>query len=137
MNHLAIYDVATGIVVGTTSAEIIGDPAEGFAYLDYDPAVDPRGWRVEGGELVEQLVTIAEPVRLTFNQWVDLFDLDEQVAIVTATMTDPMAKLIYDRAQSASGNIDPTDERTRQGLAYFVAKGWVSQATLDRIPQHI
>jgi hypothetical protein len=137
MNHLAIYDVATGLVVGTTSAEIVGDPADGYAYIEYDPATDPRGWRVEDGRLIEQAMLALSLVRFTFNQWVDLFDLDEQVAIVTATMTDPMAKLIYDRAQSASGDIDPTDERTRQGLAYFVAKGWVSQATLDRIPQHI
>ncbi|MBB4619990.1 hypothetical protein [Sphingomonas abaci] len=74
-----------------------------------------------------------ERPRYTFNAWVDLFPLEEQVAIVTATMADPMAKLIYDRAQSASGSIDPADPRTLEGLGYLVGKGWVSQATYDRI----
>jgi hypothetical protein len=133
MNHLAIYDVGTGLVVGTTSAEILAEPAEGFAYIDYDPASDPRGWLVKDGELLEQAITVAVPVRFTFNQWVDLFSLAEQVAIVTATMTDPLAKLIYDRAQSASGSIDPTDPRTAEGLQYLTTKGWVSQETFERV----
>lgn len=77
-------------------------------------------------------VDIERP-HFTFNGWVDLFPLSEQVAIVTATMTDPMAKLIYDRAQSASGSIDPADPRTLEGLRYLVSKSWVSQATYDRI----
>lgn len=71
--------------------------------------------------------------RYTFNEWVDLFPLAEQVAIAAATMTDPMAKLIYDRAQCASGDIDPTDPRTVEGLGYLVSKGYVAQATVDAI----
>lgn len=134
MQYLAIYDTATGVVTGTLGAEIIPDPAPGYAYIDYDPALDPRGWRVVDGALVAGTVALpAAPMRYTFNQWVDLFPLSEQVAIVTATMTDPMAKLIYDRAQSASGSIDPADARTQEGLGYLVSKGWVSQATYDRI----
>lgn len=133
MRHLAIYDVATGIVVGTVSAEIVPDAEPGFAYLDYDPATDPRAWHVVDGALVPNDAPLAVRAFYSFNQWVDLFSLDEQLAIVTATMSDPLAKLIYDRAQSASGSIDPVDPRTLEGLRYLVAKGWVAQATYDRI----
>ncbi|WP_010218947.1 hypothetical protein [Sphingomonas sp. PAMC 26621] len=135
MNHLALYDIATGAVVGTISADIVPEADAGFAYIEYDPLTDPRGWTVENNALVPASVpvTVSVPVRYTFNEWVDLFSLAEQVAIVTATMSDPLAKLIYDRAQSASGNIDPKDARTLEGLGYLVSKGWVSTATHDRI----
>jgi hypothetical protein len=134
MMHLAIYDTATGIVLGTLDADIVPEPADGHEYIEYIYGTDPRGWSVTNGELVPGETVITPPiVRYTFNQWVDLFPLAEQVAIVTATMTDPLAKLIYDRAQSASGNIDPKDARTLEGLGYLRSKGWVSQATYDRI----
>ncbi|WP_010218840.1 hypothetical protein [Sphingomonas sp. PAMC 26621] len=133
MNHLALYEIATGTVIGTISAEIVPDAETGFAYIEFDPSTDPRGWHVIDDVLVPGAVTLPVSVRYTFNEWVDLFPLVEQVAIVTATMSDPLAKLIYDRAQSASGNIDPKDARTLEGLGYLVSKGWVSAATYDRI----
>lgn len=68
------------------------------------------------------------PRRYTFNEWVDRFPFEAQVAIVTATTTDPVAKLIYDRAMSAgaSGAIDPADPRTIAGVQYLVSKGVIT-----------
>ena len=133
MKHLAIYETETGRVIGTFSADIVPDPESGYAYIEYDTAIDPRDWIVADGRLVPSTAATPALIFYTFNQWVDLFPLGEQVAIVTATMSDPMAKLIYDRAQSASGSIDPRDPRTQEGVGYLVEKGYVSKATADRI----
>lgn len=125
----AIYDLATGEWNGTPVETDARDEVTQGAREIQAGWPDLYAWSAAQARFVR----VAAPALFTFNQWVDLFPLPEQVAIVTATMTDPMAKLIYDRAQSASGSIDPADPRTLAGLGYLVSKGWISQATLDRI----
>lgn len=124
------------IVIRQDTGEIVSGPVadEPTASGDEEVVRAALGYpdRLTWSPDLRGFVDIERP-RYTFNAWVDLFPLEEQVAIVTATMADPMAKLIYDRAQSASGNIDPADPRTLEGLGYLVGKGWVSQATYDRI----
>lgn len=129
MRHVAIYDQASGRVVATRSAEDVGEPEEGFSFVDYDPVTDPRGWEVEKGTLVPVApITPTFPVTYTFNQWVDRFPLSAQAAIVQATTADPIAKLIYDRAFNAgiSGSIDPADPRTIEGVQYLASKGYIT-----------
>lgn len=50
MRHVAIYDLATGRVVATRSAELIGEPDEGFAFADIPDGADVRGCVFEGEE---------------------------------------------------------------------------------------
>lgn len=56
------------------------------------------------------------------NQKLDLFTQAEQLAVVTATMTDPVVKLLYDRLLG-SACLTYEDAETEQGLAMLVDKG--------------
>jgi hypothetical protein len=56
------------------------------------------------------------------NQKLDLFTQAEQLAVVTATMSDPMVKLLYDRLLG-SAYMTYEDPETEQGLAVLVEKG--------------
>lgn len=56
------------------------------------------------------------------NQKLDLFTRAEQLAVVTATMSDPFVKLMYDRLLGASF-FCYEDPETEQGLALLEAKG--------------
>lgn len=56
------------------------------------------------------------------NQKLDLFTQAEQLAVVTATMTDPVVKLLYDRLLG-SAYLTYEDAETEQGLAMLVDKG--------------
>lgn len=59
------------------------------------------------------------------NEKLDLFTYSEQLAIVTATMTDPIVKLIYDRLIGAS-YWSYEDPETEQGLQLLLAKGLIT-----------
>lgn len=56
------------------------------------------------------------------NQKLDLFTQAEQLAVVTATMTDPVIKLMYDRLLGAAF-WTYEDPETEQGLSLLVSKG--------------
>lgn len=56
------------------------------------------------------------------NQKLDLFTQAEQLTVVTATMTDPVVKLLYDRLLG-SAYLTYEDAETEQGLAMLVDKG--------------
>ena len=56
------------------------------------------------------------------NAKLDLFTQAEQLDIVTATMADPMVKLMYDRLLG-SAYMTHEDPETEQGLAMLVEKG--------------
>lgn len=60
--------------------------------------------------------------RFVGNQKLDLFTQAEQLAVVTATMTDPVVKLLYDRLLG-SAYMTYEDPETEQGLAVLVDKG--------------
>lgn len=63
--------------------------------------------------------------RFVGNQKLDLFTKTEQLAVVAATMTDPMVKLLYDRLLGAA-YLTYEDPETEQGLALLVDKGLIT-----------
>lgn len=60
------------------------------------------------------------------NEKLDLFSQTEQLAVVTAAMTDPQVKLMYDRMLGAAF-LTYEDPETEQGLQLLVAKGLLTQ----------
>lgn len=60
--------------------------------------------------------------RFVGNAKLDLFTRAEQLAVVAATMTDPIVKLIYDRMIGAA-YMSYEDPETGQGLALLEVKG--------------
>lgn len=65
--------------------------------------------------------------RFIGNQKLDLFTPSEQLAVVTATMQDPVVKLLYDRLLGAA-YWSYEDAETEQGLSQLVAKGLLTPA---------
>ncbi len=60
------------------------------------------------------------------NDKLDLFTPSEQLAVVTATMTDPIVKLMYDRLLG-SAYMTYEDPETERGLVVLVDKGLLTQ----------
>lgn len=60
------------------------------------------------------------------NQKLDIFTPSEQLAVVTATMADPMVKLMYDRLLGAA-YLTYEDPETEQGLSLLVGKGLLTE----------
>lgn len=60
--------------------------------------------------------------RFVGNAKLDLFTQSEQLAVVSATMTDPVIKLMYDRLLGAAF-WTYEDQETEQGLSLLVDKG--------------
>ena len=81
------------------------------------------------------------PLPLQFPQFVgneklDLFTPQEQMAVVTATMTDPMVKLMYDRLLGAA-YLSYEDPETEQGLALLVDKGLLTPERKAEVVQQM
>lgn len=55
------------------------------------------------------------------NEKLDLFTMQEQLAVVDATMTDPLVKLMYDRLLGAA-YLTYEEPETEQGLSLLVDK---------------
>ena len=71
----------------------------------------------------EQLAEVALSwPKFTGNAKLDLFTQAEQLEVVTATMTDPVVKLMYDRLLGAE-YLTYEDPETEQGLSLLVSKG--------------
>ena len=71
----------------------------------------------------EQLAEVALSwPKFTGNAKLDLFTQAEQLEVVTATMTDPVVKLMYDRLLGAA-YLTYEDPETEQGLSLLVSKG--------------
>lgn len=129
---------ADGYYTGSAPAPlspISGEPAavnEAVATLDPLPAHDQatqRCRRVDGVWVVETLPEPEEPEPLPpqypvfwGNAKLDLFTPAEQLAVVTATMTDPVVKLMYDRLIGAA-YVTYEDPEVEQGLSLLVDKG--------------
>ena len=64
--------------------------------------------------------------RFVGNQKLDLFTQAEQLAVVTAAMSDPVVKLLYDRLLGAAF-LTYEDPETEQGLSLLVSKGLITQ----------
>ena len=103
------------------------------ATLDPVPSFDPvteRARRVAGAWAVE-LIPLPEPPEPQFprfygNTKLDLFTPAEQLAVVEATMTDPMVKLMYDRFLGAA-YLSYEDPEMEQVLSLLVDKGLITQ----------
>ena len=71
----------------------------------------------------EQLAEAARSwPKFTGNAKLDLFTKSEQLEVVTATITDPIVKLMYDRLINAAF-WTYEDPETEQGLSLLVSKG--------------
>ena len=111
-------------------ADINPDVATRDALPDHDPATH-RCRRVGDAWTVEpipepELPQVPEPPPPQFpvfvgNAKLDLFTPSEQLAVVTATMADPVVKLMYDRLLGAAF-LSYEDPETEQGLQLLVAK---------------
>lgn len=100
MRHLAIYDTATGIVQGTLDADIVPDPAPGYAYADYTPGTDPRGMKAQGGKVLpNSLVVIPETAEQTLTRMIVAIDAERETRMMTQ-LTDGGAKK-YEYAEKA------------------------------------
>lgn len=123
-----------------------GEPAavnEAVATLDPLPQFDDQTHRLRrvGGVWALEMLPEPEPEPeqepepasqiwpiFTGNAKLDLFTPAEQLAVVTATMQDPVVKLLYDRLLGAA-YWSYEDPETEQGLAVLVDKGLL---TLER-----
>lgn len=130
----------------THSGELPTNPVSGKSF-DYNPDVctpgplpqhNPeaeRARRVAGAwtvELIPDPVPEPDPEptpepdpqhpRFFGNEKLDLFTMQEQLTVVTATMTDPVVKLMYDRLLGAAYLTYEYPE-TEQSLALLVSKG--------------
>lgn len=83
-------------------------------------------------ELVDGVAVWVEPPKayrkFYGNDKLDLFTPSEQLAVVTATMTDPVVKLVYDRLIGAT-YLTYEDPETEYGLQIMLDKGLI---TYDR-----
>lgn len=147
MSNLHHFD-ADGYYTGTTEVPMNPvtrkpfDPNPDVCTLDplpqYDPEIE-RARRVAGAWTVEpipqpepepepQPEPDPEPQypRYYGNQKLDLFTPPEQLAVVTATMSDPLVKLIYDRMIGAA-YMSYEDPETEVGLSLLCDKGLLTQ----------
>lgn len=97
----------------------------GVAAPEYNPQTHGCFWRGDEWEVLESLPPAPVFHKYYGNQKLDLFTLSEQLAVVTATMTDPAVKLLYDRLLGAA-YLTYEDPETEQGLAALVAKGLIT-----------
>lgn len=99
------------------------------------------GWSYDGARFVPpDTATAHECPRFFGNSKLDLFTKEEQLAVVTTTMSDPVVKLMYDRLLGAA-YLSYEDPETEQGLSLLVSKGLLTPARKAEIvsamqPQH-
>ena len=98
----------------------------GTSAPEYNPQTHGCFWRDGAWEIVA-----AQPVAQVFkrfygNEKLDLFTQAEQLAVVTATMSDPVVKLLYDRLLGAAF-LTYEDPETEQGLSLLVQKGLITE----------
>ncbi|MFZ7337931.1 hypothetical protein ACLS0R_16975 [Comamonas jiangduensis] len=144
----------------THSGELPINPVTGVPF-DHNPDVctpdtlpqhnpeTERARRVAGAwviELIPDPVPEPEPEpeptpepqysRFFGNAKLDLFTPAEQLAVVTATMTDPVVKLMYDRLLGAA-YLTYADAETEQGLQLLVDKGLLTTERKAEIVVHM
>jgi hypothetical protein len=98
MKNLALYEIATGIVSGTISADIVPAPADGYAYAEYDPTTDPRGFRVASGKVVkDSLVVPVEPIEQLQARLLVAVDAEREKLQMTVLTDGGAKKYVYNR----------------------------------------
>ena len=102
-------------------------PAPGFDIAEVAAKDVPQGIAFEIVDVEDVgLDTVPTYPKFHGNAKLDLFTPAEQLAVVTATMTDPVVKLMYDRLLSAAF-LTYEDPETERGLQLLVAKGLLTQ----------
>nr|WP_314710478.1 hypothetical protein [uncultured Comamonas sp.] len=102
-------------------------PAPGFDIAEVAAKDVPQGIAFEIVDVEEVgLDTVPTYPKFHGNAKLDLFTPAEQLAVVTATMTDPVVKLMYDRLLSAAF-LTYEDPETERGLQLLVAKELLTQ----------
>lgn len=143
MTNLHHFD-SDGYYTGTTEVPvnpISGKPFDinkAVATLDQPPAHEPAvtlARRVDGAWVVE-VIPVPDPEpdpepeprypHFYGNAKLDMFTPAEQLAVVTATMTDPVVKLMYDRLLGAA-YLSYEDPETEYGLQLLLDKGLITQ----------
>lgn len=113
------YKLTTGGILRSDGANIPKDP-DNRDYQAY------RNW-LDAGGVPEPADQPPQTYRKFYgNAKLDLFTQAEQLAVVTATMTDSQIKLMYDRLLGAAF-LSYEDPETEQGLQLLVAKGLLTQ----------
>ena len=98
MKNLALYEIATGIVSGTISADIVPAPADGYAYAEYDPTTDPRGFRVASGKVVkDSLVVPVETIEQLQARLLVAVDAEREKLQMTVLTDGGAKKYVYNR----------------------------------------
>ncbi len=98
MKSLALYEIATGIVSGTISADIVPAPADGYAYAEYDPTTDPRGFRVASGKVVkDSLVVPVETIEQLQARLLAAVDAEREKLQMTVLTDGGAKKYVYNR----------------------------------------
>lgn len=96
------------------------------AFIPADPAnADYQAylaWLEEGNEPEPADLPPKVYPQFRGNAKLDLFTQAEQLAVVTATMSDPLVKLMYDRMIGAA-YMSYEDPETEAGLSLLVGKG--------------
>jgi len=98
MKSLALYEIATSIVSGTISADIVPTPADGYAYAEYDPTTDPRGCRVASGKVVkDSFVTPVETIEQLQVRLLAAVDAERERLQMTVLTDGGAKKYVYNR----------------------------------------
>lgn len=105
------------------------DENENLFWLDADDAEAWKkpNWIAISDEQAEDMRQAQMQVGKSYprffgNQKLDLFTREEQLTVVTATMTDPVVKLMYDRLIGAA-YLSYEDPETEQVISMLVGKG--------------
>lgn len=103
---------------------------------EYNPQTHGCFWRDGAWEIVAAQPAAQVFKRFYGNEKLDLFTQAEQLAVVEATMTDPMVKLMYDRLLGAA-YLTYEDVETEQGLQLLVDKELLTAARKAEIVAHM
>ncbi|MDL5036861.1 hypothetical protein QRD40_10935 [Comamonas sp. Y6] len=114
--------IESGVVVEVARVDPFSIFFEGYAskFVEVPDNVEP-GYLSTVDGYIPAPVDLLYP-RFVGNEKLDLFTQSEQLAVVTATMTDPIVKLLYDRMIGAA-YMSYEDPETEQGLALLESKG--------------
>lgn len=127
--------ISGGVVSDITQVEpsTVFAPAYASQFIEAPDEVQ-GGWRYDG-----QFFTAPPPPapifpRFVGNEKLDLFTLPEQLAVVAATMTDPVIKLTYDRLINAA-YLSYEDPEVEQGLTKLLSRGLITAGRKAEIVQ--
>lgn len=107
-------------IVGESLQQVGGECPEGWVAMQ-EQRPDVSSIARADGTWGPGVLPVEWP-RFVGNQKLDLFTLEEQLEVVTATQADPVVKLLYDRLLGAA-YWSYEDTETEQGLALLVEKG--------------